>query len=346
MDSLNNNSLEKDCLDVAMKVMKSTDEDILLSDEEKALLDNKQTQSDLRLLVSAQRSLLESNVQTPNIDGELERITAAPTLPHGHGQSSTTASLRHYAIGALIGAAAMLLALFVFNRSKDFTPERKMIARVEKSSAGSEVKTISTGADETMTLNLSDGTSITLNAKSRLDYPSRFSGDTRSVHLQGEALFKVSKDKAHPFLVYTDKMTTRVLGTTFDIKAYAGQKATVVLMEGSVEVTAGNLTKRIKPGERAGIGSEGNIMVEKVKTEELTAWSDNQFYYDDQRLEDIMDDLGRWYNLTVVYKADSLKDLRLNFATPRNGSVNEAIGLLNSMCRFKVIRQNNKLVVE
>lgn len=346
MESLNNDNTEQDCLDVAMKLMKSTDEAVWLSDEEKALLADSRTQDDLRLLVSAERSLLESNVPVPDAGGELERIVGERQASDMPVQPARVVSIRHYIIGAIIGAAATLLVIFCFSWWERLTPQNKQIAHVEKSSAGTGVKTVTTGNGETITLNLSDGTSITLNAGSRLDYPGHFNGDTRSVRLQGEALFKVSKDRAHPFVVLTDKMTTRVLGTTFDIKAYAGQKATVVLMEGSIEVTSGSLTKRMRPGERAAVGNDGNIVVDRVNAEETTAWSDNQFYYDDQRLEDIMDDLGRWYNLTVVYKADSLKDLRLNFATPRNGSADDAIELLNSMRRFKVVKEGKKIVVE
>lgn len=346
MESLNNDNKERDCLDVAMKVMKATDEDICLSDDEKALLADSRTQEALRLLVSAERSLLESNVTVPDAGAELERIVGEGQSLGTPNRSARVVFIRHYAVGALIGAAATLLAIFGFSQWEMLTPQNKQIAHVGRPSAGAGVKTVSTGSGETITLNLSDGTSITLNAGSRLDYPTHFNGDTRSVRLQGEALFKVSKDKAHPFVVLTDKMTTRVLGTTFDIKAYTGQKATVVLMEGSIEVTTGNLTKRMWPGERADVGNDGNIVVDKVKAEETIAWSDNQFYFDDQRLEDIMDNLGRWYNLTVVYKADSLKDLRLNFATPRNGSADDAIELLNSLRRFKVVKEGKKMVVE
>ncbi len=346
MGSLSNDNREQDCLDVAMKVMKATDEEVCLSDEEKALLADSRTQDDLRLLVSAERSLLESNVSVPDAGGELERIVGEELPSDTDHRSARAVSMRHYALGALIGAAATLLAIFGFSQWEMLTPQNKQIAHVEKSSAGAGVKTVSTGSGETITLNLSDGTSITLNAGSRLDYPSHFNGDTRSVRLQGEALFKVSKDKAHPFIVLTDKMTTRVLGTIFNIKAYAGQRATVVLVEGSIEISSGSLTKKLRPGERAAVGNDGNIVMDRVNAEETTAWSDNQFYFDDQRLEDIMDDLGRWYNLMVVYKADSLKDLRLNFATPRNGSADDAIELLNSMRRFKVVKEGKKIVVE
>lgn len=335
MESLNNENTENDCLDVAMKVMKATDEKIFMSPEEETMLADETTRRDLRLLVGAERSMLESGVPLPDTNQELQKITGAKAR-----------SAHLYIISALICAAAMLLAVVAFKWITDFAPENNMVAHVRKAASTGGTKTISTSAGETLTLNMADGTSVTLNAGSSLSYPQRFGDGTRTVSLRGEALFKVSKDKAHPFIVHTEKMTTRVLGTTFDIKAYSGHKTSVVLMEGSIEVTAGSHIRRIKPGERAAIANNGKIVVDRVNAEETTAWSDNQFYFDNQRLEDIMDDLGRWYNLTVVYRADSLKDLHLNFATPRNGSADDAIELLNSMRRFKVIKENGRIVVE
>ena len=335
---MNNQDIDNSRINVAMKLMKSTEENISLSPEEEALLSDKETLEDIDALVSAQRSMLESEVALPDMDEELSNITGR--------RKARIIPFRNYIISAIVGAAAMLIAVFAFNYYKSTTPEGRMVAQLNESAGDDGLQTVSTNAGETLTLNMSDGTVITLNDNSRLDYPKHFNGNTRSVRLQGEALFKVSKDKKHPFVVMTDKMATKVLGTTFDVKAYKGKGASVALVEGSVEVTAGKSVKRIKPGERASVSKGEQIVVNEVNTDELTAWSDNQFYFDNQRLADIMDALGRWYGLQVVYKDESVKDLRLNFASPRNGSVEEAIKLLNSMERFKVVKEDRKLVVE
>ncbi|MBM6992342.1 MAG: FecR domain-containing protein, partial [Prevotella sp.] len=191
-----------------------------------------------------------------------------------------------------------------------------------------------------------DGTTITLNNNSRLDYPRHFEGPTRTVHLEGEALFKVSKDSQHPFVVLTQTMTTTVHGTTFDVKAYPSQPATVALIEGSVEVkpVGNSLSQLIKPGQRAEVSAQG-MTVSQVNTDEETAWSEGLFYYDNRRLEDVANDLGRWYHLPVVFKDSALKDLRLNFAIQRHQPATETIDMLNSLNRFKATLENNQIVI-
>ena len=90
---------------------------------------------------------------------------------------------------------------------------------------------------QTFKLILSDGTEVYLNADSRLVYPSRFTGKERSVFLDGEAYFRVAKDAGHPFIVRTQTLQTRVLGTEFNVSGYEGSDTEVTLVEGSVEVS-------------------------------------------------------------------------------------------------------------
>ncbi len=335
-------------LDLAMKAMKALDEDMVMSADEDAMIAaDPEVQGDLGLLVSAQRSLLQTHIPVPDLDGELARITGqrhdeeAPEYKHRPG-------IVRYLLAGLIGAAAMLAVIVAFGYIRNLSPEQRMLAEIKQSAETSDILTVETAAGETMTLNMADGTSITLNDNSRLDYPRHFDGNTRTVHLQGEALFKVSKDKHHPFIVLTEHLTTRVLGTTFDIKAYPNQPATVALVEGSVEVTdiASNRRQTIKPGEKIKVDPAGTVLINKVNTDEETAWSDGLFYFDNQRLEDIMQELGRWYNIPVVFRDASLKDLELNFATQRRASLTETLELLNSMQRFSARLQDQQIVIE
>lgn len=85
-------------------------------------------------------------------------------------------------------------------------------------------------------LRLPDGSQVTLSARSSLHYPAAFIGPRREVCLHGQAFFKVTKNPAQPFLVYTDKLITTVLGTSFLVTAYAGQKNSVAVREGRVAV--------------------------------------------------------------------------------------------------------------
>jgi|GEM_PF-2600878 len=106
--------------------------------------------------------------------------------------------------------------------------------------------------DTMQKLLLNDGTMVWLNAKSRLRYPADLGKrGQRDVYLEGEAYFEVKSDKLHPFLVHTQGLTTRVLGTKFDVKAYNPKSIEVTLVEGKVMLTAGTPAAAHRPGAAA-----------------------------------------------------------------------------------------------
>lgn len=87
-------------------------------------------------------------------------------------------------------------------------------------------------------MTLTDGSSVTLNSDSRLKYPVNFDGPSREVYLTGEAYFTIARDAAHPFIIHTNKMTIRVLGTSFNVRCYPDDDASeTTLIQGSIEVT-------------------------------------------------------------------------------------------------------------
>lgn len=332
-------------LETLMKVMRTSDDDEKLSPEEESLLSDAETRHDLYLLASAERALTESSAPLPDVEGELERITApsrqevsSPVAP-----VSSRHTLRVSLLSALIGAAAMLAVILCYHfwqpSSSDTVPPM--------ASVSSQPMVAETAQGQTMTLHLADGTSITLNENSRLTYPRTFGKGQRVVRLVGEALFKVKHDAAHPFIVETAAVRTRVLGTVFDVKAYQGSQARVALVEGSVMVSdkAGHHSRRIRPGEAAETASGGRLSVSRVNTEMETAWSEGMVYYDNKPLQDVLDDLAQRYHVAVVFKASELKTLHVNFATRRDATLDETLELLNSMGHFRVAHSDGLLTV-
>lgn len=332
-------------LETLMKVMRTSDDDEKLSPEEVSLLPDADFRRDLYLLASAERALTESSAPLPDVESELERITApsrqevlSPAAP-----VSSRHTLRASLLSALIGAAAMLAVILCYHfwqpSSSDTVPPM--------TSVSSQPMVAETAQGQTMTLHLADGTSITLNENSRLTYPRTFGKGQRVVRLVGEALFKVKHDAAHPFIVETAAVRTRVLGTVFDVKAYQGSQARVALVEGSVIVSdkSGHHSRRIRPGEAAETASGGRLSVSRVNTEMETAWSEGMVYYDNKPLQDVLADLAQRYHVAVVFKASELKTLHVNFATRRDATLDETLELLNSMGHFRVAHSDGLLTV-
>jgi ferric-dicitrate binding protein FerR (iron transport regulator) len=163
---------------------------------------------------------------------------------------------------------------------------------------------------------LADGTEIWLNAGTTIKYNPSLTGKTREVQLDGEAYFKVSKNKHKPFVVNTQYAQIKVLGTVFNLKAYSGEnKVETTLEEGRVEFNLrGSATKpvELKPGEQVVYSiSEKKITVGKVETYLHTAWKDGKFVFKDADLQAIIQELEKLYDVRIHLKNDSL--LKLHF---------------------------------
>ena len=179
-------------------------------------------------------------------------------------------------------------------------------------------------------LTLADGTQVWLNAESRLEFPDRFNGNTREVRLKGEAYFEVKKDAKRPFIVHTDYLTTRVLGTSFNVRAYSRKDASVTLVSGRVQVKADDLTQVLSPGEQAALtGSQ--LAVKAVDTYPITQWKEGFFYFDNESLFSIMQELARWSGVNVSFDDRSKMNVRLHFVVERSKSLREAVANLNAL---------------
>ncbi|SMC40925.1 FecR family protein [Pedobacter africanus] len=167
--------------------------------------------------------------------------------------------------------------------------------------AGTKNNSLSTARGETYRLRLPDGTLVWINAATTLSYPASFAGmKTRTVKLNGEAYFEVSKDKSHPFIVETAKQQVRVLGTHFNINSYADEGQTLTtLLEGAVEI---NDKTVLKPGEQARLADNGNLSVAQANVEEAMGWKNGFFLFDKDDLPTVMRQISRWYDINVKYE--------------------------------------------
>ena len=162
---------------------------------------------------------------------------------------------------------------------------------------------------------LADGTEVWLNAGSTLSYPANDQSDKREVKLNGEGYFKVSKNARKPFYVETSNATVKVLGTSFNMKAYSNeQRLVTTLEEGSVELIiqkSGNLPVRLAPGEQAIYDATlKKTEITKVDAKEFSAWRGEIFLFKDADLKTIITELERLYDIKIHIKNQELEKLR------------------------------------
>lgn len=162
---------------------------------------------------------------------------------------------------------------------------------------------------------LSDGSSVTLNAGSTLRYPVSFTGSNkREVFLSGEAFFKVAKDSKRPFFVLAEGLEVGVLGTEFNVSAYPEDKTRkVVLVEGSVKLNVNQKSAIMLPGELANFKRKTNTLkVHKVDTNLYTAWMQGGLVFRNMSFEDILKKMERHYDVTIINNNKELATEKFN----------------------------------
>ena len=197
---------------------------------------------------------------------------------------------------------------------------------------------------------LSDGSRVWLNAGSSLIYPTAFTGKERKVKITGEAYFEVAKMKDMPFHVTINDMAeVKVLGTHFNINAYEGEPGIkTTLLEGSIQTSLLGAGKTpdyvvLKPGQQAEITNKIKLN-ESVNTDQVMAWKNGLFNFENASLEEVMQQLSRWYDIEVVYE-QAIPQMIFGGEMSRNVSLAGLLsGLERAGVRFR-IEEGNRLIV-
>lgn len=194
-------------------------------------------------------------------------------------------------------------------------------------------------------LTLSDQTVVWLNSESQLTYPVAFKGDTRELQLIGEAFFEVSKDSLRPFIVHTASFDIRVTGTEFNVRSYPDEKSSATLAEGSIQLEKNKEVYRLIPGQQAYLQGE-EVKVKEVHLEEAIAWRYDAFAFKETPLEEIMNELSRWYDVDIFYLNPEVKQLHFTAWFRRNSSLTEVIETLKKTQKINIEVKGKTITVK
>ena len=207
------------------------------------------------------------------------------------------------------------------------------------------INQLTTHNGKTICAILEDGTEVWLNANSRLVFPSKFDSKQRCVEVQGEAYFAVAKDTDRPFVVKAIGVTTKVLGTEFNINTYDTNNVMVTLVDGSLEVANDSHSKLIVPGDFACINSNG-IKVENIDTYPVTAWKRGEFYFDNKQLLDVAREIGQWFNVSVIFNNREMASRRVFFTADRTAPLDEIAENLSIIGKVKIHLDNGQMTID
>ena len=194
---------------------------------------------------------------------------------------------------------------------------------------------------------LADGTKVCLNAGTKLTYPIAFVGKERRVHLEGEGYFEVKRDENKPFIVEIKGMEVKVLGTSFNLRSFAADnRSTATLISGKIEVKTSLRRVELSPNQQADLlVGENKLDVREVDAAVYSAWTKGRFVFRRERLETILDDVSRWYNVTVFYEQSSAKDILFSGIMERYADISKTLEMLEKTGKVSFIIDEQKIIV-
>ncbi|GAB3927442.1 FecR family protein [Mucilaginibacter myungsuensis] len=216
----------------------------------------------------------------------------------------------------------------------------------ETEAAALALNTISIPRGGKYNITLPDGTQVWLNSASSLTFPTAFIGNERKVTLTGEAYFEVAKNKAKPFKIDVNgKQTVEVLGTHFNINAYSDERSIrTTLIEGSVKVNHGSGSTLIKPGQMAVNNLKDRVTVREADVDEVMAWKNDNFIFNNENITSIMKKVSRWYDVDVMYKGD-MSDVNFDGNYQRSKGLDDLLTNIELVNKVRFVTEGRRITV-
>ena len=208
---------------------------------------------------------------------------------------------------------------------------------------------ISVPAGQRINLELSDGTKVWLNSRTKIEYPAVFADKERRIKLDGEAYFQVAQNIHKPFIVQTPKGNVEVLGTQFNVEAYADDKTiTATLVEGSIAMAYENkksnwTEQEIQPGQEiVYTAAQQQIKIDQADVEVITSWKDGKLIFRDTPFKEVLKMLSKRFDVDFVVKNPKCFEASFTgvLEKQRLGRILEYISV-SSNIKFKYAESNN-----
>lgn len=268
-----------------------------LSEDEKRIL------SEQGIVSQFLKKQWDATSETVMMQSEMKKRILNHILQHTQTIVSFSDYFRRYGMIASVALLLVMCSVMVWSR-----PEKETIYM------------ITSGRQSTESINLPDGTSVLLNAGSKLTYPKYFSGKTREIHLTGQAFFNVQHDKEHPFIVKTNNMDITAVGTSFEVFSMDGDPySEMILVDGEVKVNtkkagANGGEFKVLPNNKLICLADGTTAIKKVNANDYSAWRHGgKPRFKDEPLSMIIPRLESWYGTTIECPADVAEKYKFTF---------------------------------
>lgn len=250
---------------------------------------------------------------------------------------------------AAAATVALLIAVFLYTR-RELPDTSAPVAQAMQDTA--QWLNRQNGKATRAVIELADGSKIWLNAESRISYPEVFSRTSREVYLSGEAFFDVTKDQERPFIVHLAKGTVKVLGTSFNVRAYDDEPVQTSVTTGKVafipKYGKGNQppdTFYITPDEKVTYRHTAeDIVKENTSGEDEKAWTEGRLIFRDAPLEEICRELERSFGKKVIFESDAPRHYRMT-GSFQNNSLQDILYYLARSRTFRYSVTDSTLLI-
>ena len=231
----------------------------------------------------------------------------------------------------LLRAAVIVLVIFgtaVILWRSSAPPQKQVLA------AGATPKKANTVPHNRQVLKLPDGSTVILNTDSRLVYPPDFKSATRDVYLSGEAYFDIKHNPAKPFIVHTGSVTTKVLGTAFNISAYRSQAfVTVTVTRGKVEVKRKRkLLGVLGQNDQIVYNAATEVATKKsVHTDTVVSWKNDELYFDNISFSEAALILSNKFNVTITFQDERIRNCEFTAAFKNDATLDLVLRVLGQL---------------
>ena len=184
----------------------------------------------------------------------------------------------------------------------------------DKDDVNVAMQTITVPAGQRVNLDLPDGSNVWLNAGTRMQYPVSFMEDKREIILDGEAYFDVARNEKCPFIVHTHAMDIEVLGTKFNVEAYAKQQNfEASLIQGKIKIkspSGNNISQVLLPDYKSTL-KNGKLVISKIEDYNIYRWKEGLYCFKNKSFIEIIKDLEKYYNLKIIVDKPSITNIIL-----------------------------------
>ena len=189
---------------------------------------------------------------------------------------------------------------------------------------------IVTGLGEQAYVDLPDRSKVWINSGSKLSYDHNFNKKSRTVVLQGEAYFEVAEDKSRPFIVKTNEMEVKALGTAFNVNSYeVSKQISTILLKGSIEIKVAGYKQVLSMNQRAIYDKVSQkLYTDIVETRNYVEWKRGNIYFDNQTFEEVAQTLSRVYNVNIQFDSETLHHIRFSGTLGRS-SIKNTLDILS-----------------